>query len=268
MNLEIRRFGTASREMVGLLVRGRAGASPRAAFLLCRPFGQEGTRTASMYRVIADRLARDGTTVFTFDYHGTGDSPGEEQQQRLADWSHDIETAHRMLVEASGPVVHWFAMGLACHAALKAAARLPDPPAHLVLWEPVLDGASYVERLFASHRQELEHEYHYTWERLLRQKRVTEPTLPGDVLGFAIGPALAAEIAGLAPLPLAPAMRRGVRITCGLHEELEAPLAALPGAQLVHAKRIGSHTNWMLSQAMGSAIVPAEVMPALASTYA
>ncbi|MFT3665077.1 alpha/beta fold hydrolase [Piscinibacter sp.] len=268
MSLEVRRFGTSARQMVGLLSRGRPGARPRASFLLCRPFGQEGTRTASMYRVVADRLAREGSTVLTFDYHGTGDSPGEEADQTLADWSHDIEAAHRVLVEEIGAAVHWFGMGLACHAALKAAARMPDPPAHLVLWEPVLDGPDYVQRLFASHRQELEHEYHLPWERLLRQGRVVEPALPGDVLGFAVGPAFAAEMQNLAPLPLAQAMRRGVRITCGVHEEHEARLAALTGAGLVSGKRIESRTNWMLSQAMGSAIVPPEVLPALNETCA
>lgn len=267
MSLEVRRFGTVPREMVGLLLQPRPGAPVRDAFLLCRPLGQEATRTAPMYRVIADRLAREGSRVLSFDYHGTGDSPGEEAEQSLSDWSRDIEAAHRLLVAESGAPVRWFAMGLACHAALRAAAQLQDPPAQLVLWEPVLDGPAYLERLFASHREEIEHEYHYRWDRLLRQGRAVEPTIPGDVLGFAVGPAFAAELLQLPALPLAPALRRGVRVTCGLHGEQEAALAAVPGAAQVQLRRIESRTNWMLSQAMGSAIVPPEVLPALNESW-
>jgi uncharacterized protein len=266
MTLLVKRFGTAARQMVGLMLPGKTGVRTRPSFLLCRPIGQEATRTASMYRVIADRLAREGSTVLTFDYHGTGDSPGEERDQCLADWSEDIEAAHRVLATETDCPVYWFAMGLACHPVLRAAARMLRPPAHLVLWEPVLDGSAYVERLYAAHRQELEHEYHYPWQRLLQQGRVTEPGLPGDVLGFNFGPKLTAEILSLPPLPVASVMRRSVGLTCGIHEESEPHLASLPASSLVRVVRIASRTNWMLSQAMGSAIVPPEVFPALNSS--
>lgn len=268
MNLEVKRFGTAERQMVGLLVRGRTGVPPRPAFLLCRPFGQEGTRTAAMFRVVADRLARGDSTVLTFDYHGTGDSPGEEVDQSLANWSLDIEAAHQVLAAESDCPVYWFAMGLACHPALRAAARMTHPPAHLVLWEPVLDGPAYAERLFAAHRQELEHEYHHPWQWLLRQGWVREPEIPGDVLGFDVGPQLAEEIRVLPPLPFASALRRTVGVTCGIHEESESLLSSLPGAGHVRVARIESRTNWMRSQAMGSAIVPPEMLRTLLSTVA
>lgn len=254
--------------MVGLLLRRRDGSRPRPGFLLCRPFGQEATRTASMYRVIADRLAREGSNVLTFDYHGTGDSPGEESEQSLAEWSKDIEAAHHLAAADAGPVVHWFAMGLACHAALRAAARLDVPPAHLVLWEPVLDGAAHVQRMFDAHREELAHEFEVPWDRLIRQGRAAEPAIPGDVLGFQVGRSLSSEIHELPSLPLAAALRRGVTVTCGIHAENEARLRDLAGARLIRLCRIETRTNWMLSQAMGSAIVPPEVMPALNETFA
>ena len=265
MSLEVKRFGSAARQMVGLLVSGRPGGQARASYLLCRPLGQEATRTASMYRVIADRLAREGSTVLTFDYHGTGDSPGEEGEQSLADWTKDIEAAHSVLAAVSDRPIHWFAMGIACHPVLRAAARMPQPPAHLMLWEPVLDGPAYVERLYSGHRQELEHEYHYPWQRLLRQGRVTEPRIPGDVLGFDFGTRLAEEILNLPTPPLAPVLRRSVGITCGIHAENEPLLASLADSAHLRTVRIESRTNWMLSQAMGSALVPPEVMPALNS---
>jgi uncharacterized protein len=205
MSLEVRRFGRATREMVGLLLRPSNAAARRPAFLFCRPFGQEATRTASMYRVLADRLAREGTPVLAFDYHGTGDSPGEEGDQTLRGWTEDIEAAHALLQDEAGGPVHWFAMGLACQMALRAAARIEQPPAHLVLWEPVFDGKTYLDAMFAAHRDELAYEYQQTWAQLIRQGRATEPAVPGDVLGFELGQALVDEIRLLQHLPLAPA---------------------------------------------------------------
>lgn len=268
MSLEVRRFGRGTREMVGVLLQPASTASRRPAFLLCRPFGQEATRTASMYRVLADRLAREGTPVLTFDYHGTGDSPGEEIDQTLRGWVEDIEAAHDELLAQAGGPVHWFAMGLAGQLALRAAARMTQPPAHLVLWEPVFDGKNYLEAMFDAHRQELAYEYQQTWAQLIRQGRATEPTLPGDVLGFELGPTLTDEIRAIQQLPLAPALRRGTRIICGVHPEHEQRIAELPGGSSVSVRRIDSRTNWMLSQAMSSAIVPPEVVPALNATYA
>ena len=268
MSVEVRRFGGRDREMVGMLVNPVGSAPRRAAFLLCRPVGQEATRTASMYRVIADRLARQGTPALVFDYHGTGDSPGEEGEQTLEGWIADIETAHGVLrAETGGGPVHWFAMGLAATLALQAAARTATPPARLLLWEPVFDGEEYLAELFSAHRQELVHEYHEPWERLLRQGRAIEPQAPGDVLGFEIGEALARELRALRQLPLAPALRRGVRTSCGIHAERGQRLGGLVGGSSVTVWPIAERTNWMLSQAMGSAIVPPEVLPALNGTY-
>lgn len=225
--------------------------------------GQEATRTASMYRVVADRLAREGSISLTFDFHGTGDSPGDEGDQSLQAWTHDIESAHARLSEEVEVGVVWFAMGIMCHSALRAAARVARPPTRIILWEPVLNGAEYVDRLLAAHRQELTHEYHLPWARLIGQGRVQEPQIPGEVLGFDVGESLAAELKALPPLPLAPVLRRGTQIRCGMHSDKESTFQALPGSAQVQMIHIAEQTNWMLSQAMGNSIVPPEVFVAL-----
>ena len=268
VSLEVRRFGRGGREMVGLLVKPAAAADPRPAFLLCRPIGQEATRAASMYRVIAERLARHGTPVLVFDYHGTGDSPGEEGEQSFDGWIADIEAAHELLCsEAAGGPVHWFAMSLAANLALRAAAPVPAPPAHLLLWEPAFDGPGYLAALLDAHRRELAEEYHLPWTRLLRQGRVVEPALPGDVLGFHYGEALTRDLQEWRKLPLAAALRRGTGISCGLHAEDEPRLRELGGGSAVTVRPLAERTQWMLSQAMGTALVPPEVLPALNGTY-
>ena len=268
LNIEIRRFGK-DREMVGVLQHARAGAPPRPSFLLCRPIGQEGTRTASMYRVLSDRLAREGCHVFNFDYHGTGDSPGEENDQSLSRWAEDLQAAHEQLSVSPDRPVHWFAMSLGAQIAVRAASHASRPPSQLVLWEPVVDGPSYLETLFAGHRAELEREYHHPWERLLRQGRVEEPSAPGDVLGFMIGEQLARELQQLPVLSLAPALRRGIRIVCGIHKEQRAAFGELVDSSsgLLRLQTVEERINWLSSQAMGTAIVPADVPRTLMSTF-
>jgi pimeloyl-ACP methyl ester carboxylesterase len=266
MDLSIRRFGRPSREMVGVHQQARSGASPRARFLLCRPLGQEAVRTAAVFRVLADRLAREGCETLRFDYHGTGDSPGEEHQQSFTHWVEDTLAAHEQLEPGGSVPVIWFGMALGATLALRAALRAKAAPAHLVLWEPVLDGEVYGQTLLGAHRAELTREFGEPWDRLLQTGKVTEPALPGDVLGFLVGPQLADELAQLHDVTLAPALRRGIRVTCAVHAEQRPQLAALEGNALLKLHTVESRTNWMSSQAMGTAIVPPDLPRTLLST--
>lgn len=261
MTVAVRRLGRADREMVGVLTQAVArGASP-GSVLLCRPFGQEAIRTAPMYRVLASRLARDGVTSLVFDWHGTGDSPGEEAQQSLTGWTTDLEAADSLLRAECPGVPSWFAMGLSSHMALRAAARAPQPPRRLILWEPVVDGPTYIQALFDAHRQEVAFEYNYPWPRLLRRGSVEEPRMPGSVLGIDVGDALAGDIQRIDGLPLAPAMRRGVEIVCCAAADVLERMAEQPGASLAQMVRIDSRMNWMVSQAQGGSLVPPELLP-------
>ena len=252
--------------MVGVHQEARGEARPRARFLLCRPLGQEAVRTAAVFRVLADRLAREGCDSLRFDYHGTGDSPGEEHQQSLAHWVEDTLAAHEQLDPGAGVPVHWFGMGLGATLALRSAMRAKTLPTHLVLWEPVLDGKAYAQTLLEAHRAELTREFGEPWHRLLQTGKVVEPTLPGDVLGFDIGQQLADELAQLHDVTLAPALRRGIHVTCAVHAEQRALLTGLDGNALLRLHTVESRTNWMSSQAMGTAIVPTDLPRTLLST--
>ncbi len=252
--------------MVGVHQKARSEAQPRARFLLCRPLGQEAVRTAAVFRVLADRLAREGCDSLRFDYHGTGDSPGEENQQSFAQWVEDTLAAHEQFEPGSPAPVVWFGMALGATLALRAALRAKAAPAHVVLWEPVLDGPRYARTLLDAHRAELTREFSEPWERLLQSGKVVEPTLPGDVLGFDVGQQLADELQQLSEVTLAPALRRGIRVTCAVHAEDRAALAGLEGNALLKLHTVESRTNWMSSQAMGTAIVPPDLPRTLLST--
>lgn len=266
MDLSIRRFGRPSREMVGVHQTARGDSRGRARYLLCRPLGQEAVRTAAVYRVLADRLSREGCDSMRFDHHGTGDSPGEEDQQSLAGWVDDTLAAHEQLEPGNGVPVNWFGMGLGATVALRAALRAKILPTHLVLWEPVLDGRAYGQTLLDAHRAELTREFGEPWARLLQLGKVVEPTLPGDVLGFDIGQQLADDLQQLQDVSLAPALRRGIHVTCAVHAEHRPLFAALEGNSMLRIHTVESRTNWMSSQAMGTAIVPPDLPRTLLST--
>lgn len=266
MDLSIRRFGRPSREMVGVHQDARGGARARARFLLCRPLGQEAVRTAAVFRVLSDRLAREGCDSLRFDYHGTGDSPGEEQQQSLAAWVEDTLAAHEQLNPCTGVPIIWFGMGLGATLALRAALRAEAPPSHLVLWEPALDNRAYVQALLEAHRAELVREFGEPWLRLLQTGKAVEPSLPGDVLGFEIGQQLADDLQQLHEDTLAPVLRRRIRVTCAVQADLRPQFADLEGNSMLRLHTVESRTNWMSSQAMGTAIVPPDLPRTLLST--
>ena len=218
-----------------------------------------------MYRVLADRLVRTGATVMRFDYHGTGDSPGEEADQSVADWARDIEEAQGCLLAACQPAhTDWFGMGLGANLMLQAAVRVPRPPRRLVLWEPVTDGAAHLGALIEAHRHEMALQLDQTWSDLLTQGLVQEPALPGSVLGFHMGPQLTNDLQTLPALTpwLSLAIERGMDITiCVPQGSPQAWSDAMPPAlkQRLHWTPLQSPTNWLSSEAMGAAVVPPEL---------
>lgn len=267
MDLAIRRFGRPAREMVGVFQSAASDGAPRVRFLLCRPLGQEAVRTAAIYRVVGERLARERCESLRFDYHGTGDSPGKEEDQSISGWLDDTLAAHEQL-QAGGddaPVI-WFGMGLGATLALRAALRARKPPAQLVLWEPVLDGPTYVRQLMEGHQRELVRMFRVPWDRLLDIGKVVEPELPGDILGFQVGPSLADELLALRDVQVAPALRRGVRVLCALRGEQRGPFADLENHPEFRLHNVEQITDWMSSQAMGTAIVPPDLLRAVLST--
>lgn len=116
------------------------------AVLLCSPFGPEAIRSYRMLRLLADRLASAGCPVLRFDYHGTGDSPGEDEVASLPGWAGDVGVAHRELAARSGKnKVAWIGLRLGASLCALAAQTTRTGLDLLVLWDPVVVGSSYLE---------------------------------------------------------------------------------------------------------------------------
>jgi len=271
MNPEIVRFGESERTLVGSLLLPQ-GASPRVGFVLCRPFGSEAIRANMFYRSLANRLAAEGCATLCFDYHGTGESPGESKDQNLSVWQNDILLGDAYLRERSGVArCHWFGLGLgaalACEAAISTLAT-NQRPAHLVLWEPIEDGQAYSESMCVKHRCEMERWFRARWSVIRRDFGEPEPALPGVVLGCEIGAELAADLKALRGLPIANLLAAGVRITAGR----TAAAAPWPASPRLRCIPIDNPVDWMTSHApdgeeyRGAAIVPNEAILAARET--
>ena len=118
--------------------------------VLCAPYGYEALCTHRGWRDLADTLATAGFPTLRFDYPGTGDSGGDENDPaRMEAWLHGIEAAASLLRAATG-VSSIVLCGLRLGATLAtlAASGIAGVDA-LVMMAPIMSGRSYVRELRA-----------------------------------------------------------------------------------------------------------------------
>lgn len=140
-------FGSCGRELFGCYHGPGQNGIRECAILVCQPFGHEYINSHRALRQLAARLAEAGFPVLRFDYYGCGDSSGEAEQGSLTRWMEDISAATGELRARSG-MREVCVVGLRLGATLAAVtgSRRKDFKA-LVLWEPVVEGETYLEEL-------------------------------------------------------------------------------------------------------------------------
>ena len=134
----------------GWLHAPREGAVGDVAVLICPSLMEDAVVAHCSLRSLADGLATAGHWALRFDYPGTGDSCDgniEGNGGHWTAWQHSVDAAASWLRTTTGAerlVVCGLRIG-ATLAALATARR--NDIAGLVLFEPVLDGHSYVRQL-------------------------------------------------------------------------------------------------------------------------
>lgn len=112
---------------------------PRGAVLAVQPLAEEMNRCRRMVNLAARGLANAGFAVLLLDLYGCGDSSGELEDARWADWVDDIIEAARWLqLQHAAPLWLWGTRAgslLACEAA-----RRMDRPPGFVFWQPQSSG--------------------------------------------------------------------------------------------------------------------------------
>jgi exosortase A-associated hydrolase 2 len=122
----------------------------RGAFVYVHPFGDEMNRTRRMAALGARALARAGYGVLQIDLAGCGDSSGEFGEARWQTWKDDLALARGWLAGRLGRTAGVWGLRLGALLALDHAADLAasgDEPPHLLLWQPVLAGATYLTQV-------------------------------------------------------------------------------------------------------------------------
>lgn len=124
--------------------------------MLCHAFAQEYLRAHRAFALLARRLTSLGFPVLRFDLHGCGDSAGEAPDGELEIWTRDVGAAIDEAKRA-GQVGRVALVGLRLGASLAASAAAGrDDVSALVLWDPVVSGADYLEQLRVAHRDWME----------------------------------------------------------------------------------------------------------------
>jgi alpha/beta superfamily hydrolase len=144
-------FGGQNRRLFGMYHDTGTAARRRTGVVLCAPpIGREQISSHRILRVLATQLSRAGLPTLRFDYYGCGDSEGEDEDVSVDGCTSDICAAGEYLKECS--LCEQVALvGLGFGATLAALATVNNKldGRYLVLWDPVLNGAAYVEGLHA-----------------------------------------------------------------------------------------------------------------------
>lgn len=140
-------FGPAARPLFGWY---HATLTPSStAILLCNTIGHETLVLHRTYRRLAQHLAQHGFATLRFDYDGTGDSAGnDEDPGRLEAWSASIQQAVAELERLSG-CQNVILIGTRIGALLATAFAQRHPVAGLVLIAPPRTGRAWLREVRA-----------------------------------------------------------------------------------------------------------------------
>lgn len=117
-------------------------------FVFCAPFAEEKLWAHRVFVSFARDLAAKGYPVLRFDYMGNGDSEGNFEESSLETMLSDTRCAIRMLREKVSGVESVNLLGLRLGATIAALAQENGSDiSQLILWEPVVDGSTYMREM-------------------------------------------------------------------------------------------------------------------------
>lgn len=164
--------------------------------LICPPIGFEQLHAHRGLRHLADSLARADFPTVRVDWHGTGDSAGDDMHpDRCQTWLANVRDCVRQMKHQLG-CQHVSVLGLRMGATLAALALDEDDIENLVLWAPVINGRGFVREL--------------TVIDMMSEARSPGTAANGviDAAGFRLSPETAADLSKLSLLQARPHCHR------------------------------------------------------------
>ncbi|MBO9661973.1 hypothetical protein [Dokdonella sp.] len=181
-------FGSPGRELFAVAHVPAPQVPLRGGVLICPPFFHEQFLSYRLISLVAARLAAQGWLCLRFDYFGSGDSAGDDDAFSLAGATADTRTALALLrgLVADAPLL---LLGVRAGVWPALAATDADGVARVCLWQPLSDGAAWLDQLGAMDAH----------ERASRQRyphlRAPRAAVADRLLGSHVGAALRAELA-------------------------------------------------------------------------
>ncbi len=161
----------------------------RLGVVLVPPLFHEQPRSRRLLTEVANGLAALGLPALRFDFFGTADSAGDSEQTDFASMCVDLDLAVAALRTQAGvdrvAILAWRGAALPVARWLDSGGR----PATVVLWEPIVDGAPWLEQLERDDAAERRSSERYPVSR-------TALGPDGQLMGLAVSSQLRADIAG------------------------------------------------------------------------
>jgi len=142
---EIYRFVDMNSERLFVGIH-RPARPPERAVVMVHPLGEEKLWSHRVFVSFARELAALGFAVLRFDFRGEGDSDREFQHADLETRVADTSTAIDTVRETFPTIKEVNLVGLRFGAIVAALASVHRADvARLILWDPILDGAAYMQ---------------------------------------------------------------------------------------------------------------------------
>jgi len=250
-------FGPLDHRLYGVYHPPANSQRHSSQVLLCPPFGQEAVRTHRLQRLLAEHLTRQGVHVMRFDYFGTGESAGADQEGTLTRWRDDILMAHAELtLRTRAQHTTWLGTRLGATLAIMASELCDQPPDRLILWEPILNGPAYLKELGEAHARE-------TFVPVVHAQRPSAQ-VRDEIIGFGVSEAWLKQMNDLSITKLNPQCKEAcIHLARAEDTSATAPLSAkceaMGGARWQHIPTSTS-VAWHTEEAGGSALVPPDLL--------
>lgn len=202
-----------------------AAGAVRGQVLLAPPFAEELNKSRRQCALLARRLAAQGWRVVRLDLYGCGDSAGELRDARWSAWVDELRAEALALIRGgAAPLWLW---GVRSGALFVPALLEAVPGAHVLLWQPVLSGATFLQQFL---RLSVAAQLFGRSEAEAPQKPAAQRLAEGEVVevaGYELPPAVAE---GLRAAALGLPATRGGRVVW-LEVVAGADLACSPAAR-------------------------------------